>query len=169
MNHYVFEYKKEPASFGSNPVYLVQYMVFRNRKNSEKYMMIKIGNQTSRVVLEVKLEFLQFDSSNQKLSKTHYVFTDLHMGGYEKTVPYEIIRVRETCDSVECHVLHVKAEDGIWQAGSWQSTETDHDDNQSLEVVANDYDEFKFPVLITLRLIFLYVLIMIMIMFFGLF
>lgn len=181
MSDYVFDYTKKTISFRSDPVFLVQYMVFRNRSNSEKYMMVKLENQTSRDILEVKLEFLQLDPFNQKISKTHYVFADLNMDGYSKVVPYEIIRVHEKFDSVECRLLHVKADDGTWQEGIWQSFETDRNDEDTrldqvelaeegrVEVVAVNRKRAKYPVFMTFVLIAFYLFILAIILFPGLF
>lgn len=103
-------YKQRYQANPDDAVVLVEYMMFIDEETNEKFILLKVKNQSSDKVLKIELDLDQRNNLGESIVQEKYVFDQLDLCPNQETVLLKKIKVKEVCDSVSCQLKPLEVE-----------------------------------------------------------
>lgn len=98
-------------------VALVEYIIFEDERNNEKYLVFKFQNNVNQYLNEIKFEISQYDEENNLLAKSIISHGGFYAKENEVFVPNYKLKACNDCAKIEAKLLFARYERVIWENG----------------------------------------------------
>lgn len=106
-----FVYKKH----SEDPVSLIEYIVFANDSNQEKYALLKFRNNLNQIVRYFKFNVFQYDENNVLLEKSLIQYDRFSANPQDEFVPNSKIALNYACAKIEVNLEYACFEQLTWE------------------------------------------------------
>lgn len=98
-------------------VALVEYIIFEDERNNEKYLVFKFQNNVNQYLNEIKFEISQYDEENNLLAKSIISHGGFNAKENEVFVPNYKLKASNDCAKIEAKLLFARYERVVWENG----------------------------------------------------
>jgi hypothetical protein len=98
-------------------VTLVEYIIFADERNNEKYLVFKFQNNVDQYLNEIKFEISQYDEENNLISKSIISHGGFVAKENEVFVPDYKLKADQDCAKIEAKLLFARYERVLWENG----------------------------------------------------
>jgi len=147
-----YDFSREDA------VRLVEYMFFLNEKTSEKFIMLKISNQSLSTVQQATVEITQLNEMKEPIRQSEFLFDNLNLQPRNTVVPLEKILLSSECVSIECKITPIQNHEPtlVEQLSKNRKDPRKVEDSKLYQRFEVKYQKLKYPYWIPLVFFFVY-------------
>ena len=100
-------------------VSLVEYIIFEDERNKEKYLVFKFQNNVNQYLNEIKFEISQYDQDNNLISKSIISHGAFVAKENEVFVPNCKLKADNDCVKIQAKLLLARFERVVWENGAY--------------------------------------------------
>lgn len=119
MERYELIKQQKLEKLTSNPISVIEYVMYHEIANHNKILVLKLYNQSPFNMVDTEIQIDQFDNKNNMIKSDIHLFKELYFNTHNESIPNEKIILDEQCQIVEIKIISLKCERGKWQDGKW--------------------------------------------------
>ncbi|MDG0888935.1 hypothetical protein [Paracholeplasma manati] len=166
MSNYQLLFQKKHITYTREPVVLEEYIGFLDQKESRKFMVLKLQNNSNHPIQTITIRVSQLNHFNQSMKTSEYTLEDIKLDAFKSIVSLERITVEDDCTSIEVNLLKAISKTHHWENGQWhklESTETKSSIQPKTQLIKPE--RLHFPLHISLYMTIVYAAVLVMVYF----
>ncbi len=104
----------------SEVVNLIEYIVFDNEREEEKYIVFKFVNNVNQQLLGMEFEVNQYNIDNELIEKSVVIYDKFLAKATESFVPAAKLKVNYACKSISVKLLKAAYDRFLWNEGEYE-------------------------------------------------
>lgn len=119
MEKYELVKQQKLEKLTSNPISVIEYVMYYEIANHNKLLVLKLSNQSPFNMVDTEIQIDQFDDKNNMIQSDVHLFKELYFNTNYESIPNEKIIIDDQCQIIKVKIISLKCARGKWQDGEW--------------------------------------------------